>query len=66
MPKDKVITCSLCHRCGTKLQLIGTDGTQYKYYCEKCHKVELEKKDNGNLSKQTKQNLGLKLFNVWM
>lgn len=59
MPKDKVITCSLCHRCGTKLQLIGIDGSQYKYYCEKCHKVELEKED-------IEQNLGLKLFNVWM
>ena len=56
---DKIITCSLCKKCGTKLPIIGTDGSRYKYYCEKCHKIELEKED-------TEQNLGLKLFNIWM
>lgn len=38
MPKDEVITCSLCPKCGKPLKLVDVNFADFRYICENCDK----------------------------
>jgi hypothetical protein len=34
-----------CPKCGTEMEMFGvTENGQYKYYCKKCHIIELKER----------------------